>query len=145
MVSKCVILEKLSFILDPNDGHYMPFAKAFTLKTTERDRPSLKEKQLVSLSPLVQVYSKFTTQIQWFYVMSVKTKLYFNTKHLQSILEDISYTCGLLFDDLDLPKSLSFVVIPSHQCVCTFFSLMNQFFPWKIMNNDLPLISDLGF
>ena len=35
---------------------------------------------------------------------------------LQSILEDISYTCGSSLHDLDLPDSLSSVVIHSHQC-----------------------------
>ena len=35
---------------------------------------------------------------------------------LQAILEDVSYTCGASLDDLDLPESLSSIVIRSHQC-----------------------------
>ena len=35
---------------------------------------------------------------------------------LQSILEDVSYTCGESFDDLSLPESLSCVVVRDHWC-----------------------------
>lgn len=35
---------------------------------------------------------------------------------LQSILEDVSYTCGASFDDLSLPESLSCVVVRDHRC-----------------------------
>ena len=35
---------------------------------------------------------------------------------LQSILEDVSYSCGASFDDLSLPESLSGVVVRDHRC-----------------------------
>ena len=35
---------------------------------------------------------------------------------LQAILEDVSYTCGSSFDDLDLPDSFASVVVRDHQC-----------------------------
>jgi hypothetical protein len=35
---------------------------------------------------------------------------------LQSVLEDVSYTCGASLEDLALPDSLSSVVIRDHRC-----------------------------
>ncbi len=35
---------------------------------------------------------------------------------LQSILEEVSYTCGASLEDLDLPESLRQVVIRDHRC-----------------------------
>ena len=35
---------------------------------------------------------------------------------LQSILDDVSYTCGASLEDLDLPESLQGVVIRDHCC-----------------------------
>ena len=108
-----------------NDGHYMPIAKAFPLNTTEQYRPSLKgmkSTKPLSFSPSVQHICNTDTLVQcdecsmWRLVFS-KPKLSIATRStLQSILEDISQTCGSSFDDLDLPDSLSFVVIRSHQC-----------------------------
>ena len=120
--------EKLRFLPDPliqDDGHYMPFAKAFTLNTTEQDRPSLKGKKAakpLSFSPSVQHARNTDTMVQcdeccmWRLVFS-KRKLSVSARNtLQTILEDVSYTCGASLDDLDLPDSLSSVVVRSHQC-----------------------------
>lgn len=35
---------------------------------------------------------------------------------LQSILDDVSYTCGTTFDDLDLPGRLTNVFVKDHSC-----------------------------
>ena len=50
-----------------DDGHYIPFAKAFTLNTTEQDRPSLKGKKTakpLSFSPSVQHAWNTDTMVQ---------------------------------------------------------------------------------
>ena len=117
--------EKLRFLPDPlmqEDGHYLPFDQVFTRDTTEQDRPSLKGKlkaKPLSFSPCVQHINNTGTVIQceecnmWRLVFS-KRKLSVGT--LQSILEDVSYTCGASFDDLSLPESLSGVVVRDHRC-----------------------------
>ena len=106
-----------------DDGHYIPFAKAFTLNTTEQNRPSLrKAAKPLSFSSCVQHARNTDTMVQcdecsmWHLVFS-KRKLSVTARStLQAILEDVSYTCGASLDDLDLPDSLSSVVIRSHQC-----------------------------
>ena len=120
--------EKLRFLPDPqmqDDGHYIPFAKAFTLNTTEQDRPSLKGKKTakpLSFSPSVQHARNTDTMVQcdecsmWRLVFSKRKLSVAARSTLQVILEDVSYTCGASLDDLDLPDSLSSVVIHSHEC-----------------------------
>ena len=120
--------EKLRFLPDPQmqgDGHYMPFAKVFPLETTEQDRPSQKGKQSakpLSFSPSAQHIRNTDTMVQcdecsmWRLVFSKRKLSIAARSTLQSILEDVSYTWGSSFDDLDLPDSLSSVVIRSHQC-----------------------------
>ena len=120
--------EKLRFLPDPiiqEDGHYLPFDQAFTRDTTEQDRPSLKGKtkaKPLSFSPSVQHINNTGTVIQcdecnmWRLIFS-KRKLSVAARNtLQSVLEDVSYTCGASLEDLALPDSLSSVVIRDHRC-----------------------------
>ena len=108
-----------------DDGHYIPFAKAFTLNITEQDRPSLKGKKTakpLSFSPSVQHARNTDTTVQcdkcsmWRLVFSKRKLSVAARSTLQAILEDVSYTCGASLDGLDLPDSLSSVVIRSHEC-----------------------------
>ena len=120
--------EKLRFLPDPlmqDDGHYLPFDKAFTSDTTEKDRPSLKRKSVAKplpFSPSVQHAKNTDTMVQceecdsWRLVFSKKKLPNTARSTLQSILEDVSYTCGSSFEDLDLPDSLASIVIRDHRC-----------------------------
>lgn len=120
--------EQLRFLPDPimqEDGHYLPFEKAFTRNTTEKDRPSLIGKSTakpLSFSPSVQHAKNTDTMIQceecdmWRLVFSKKKLSVAARTTLQSILEEVSYTCGASLEDLDLPESLRQVVIRDHQC-----------------------------
>ena len=118
--------EKLRFLPDPqmqDDGHYIPFVKAFTLNTTEQDRPSLKGKKTakpLSFSPSVQHAQNTDTMVQcdecsmWRLVFS-KWKLSVAARStLQAILEDVLYTCGVSLDDLYLPDSLAIPGYKTH-------------------------------
>ena len=120
--------EKLKFLPDPmmqEDDHYVPFEKAFISDTSENDRPSLKGKSVakpLSFSPSVQHAKNTGTVIQceecnmWRLVFSKKKLPPAARNTLQSILEEVSYTCGASLEDLDLPESLGSVVIRIHHC-----------------------------
>ena len=120
--------EELRFLPDPlmqDDGHYLPFEKAFTSNTTEQDRPSLRGKSLakpLSFSPSVQHAKNTDTMVQceecnmWRLVFSKKKLSPSVRTTLESILEDVSYTCGASFNDLDLPESLASIIIRDHRC-----------------------------
>ena len=120
--------ENLRFLPDPliqEDGNYLPFEEAFSRVTTKQDCPLLKGKakaKLLSFSPSVQHINNTGTVIQceecslWRLVFS-KRKLSVAARNtLQSILEDVSYTCGASLEDLTLPESLASVVICEHRC-----------------------------
>ena len=97
--------KNLHFFPDPliqDDGHYVPFEKVFTLTTTEKDCPSLRGKSMVitlSFSPSVQHVKNNDTMIQceecgmWCLVFSNKKLSAAAHSKLQSILDDVSYTC----------------------------------------------------
>ena len=81
-----------------------------------------RKQQSLSFSPSVQHARITDTMVQcdecsmWHLVFS-KWKLSVAARRtLQEILEDVSYTCGASLHDLDLPDSLSSIVIRSHQC-----------------------------
>ena len=46
----------------------------------------------------------------------VRNRLLSSVKQLGILLDDVSYTCGAMFEDLDLPPSLSSVCIKAHNC-----------------------------
>ena len=50
-------------------------------------------------------------------VLFSKRKLDLQSKHnLQKVLQEVSYTCGMLFDEIDLPDSLKSVKVKEHFC-----------------------------
>ena len=84
----------------------------------------LMERKQQSLCPLVRVYSILEIQTQWFSVRSAPCGiLCFLSRNCQLQLVEpcrqfwktVSYTCGASLHDLDLPDSLSCIVIRSHQ------------------------------
>ena len=98
-----------------DDGHYIPFAKVFTLNTTEQDPSSLKGKKAakpLSYSLSVQharntvmiiLFSVMSALCMWRVVFSKRKQSVAAHSTLQAILEDVSYTCGASLDNLDFP------------------------------------------
>ena len=122
---------KLRFLPDPimgNDDHYLPFDKAYTTTlATEMYRPSLRGKRVanpLSFSPSVQhaLNTGITVQCEecdmWGVVFSKKNLTVQQRSTLQSILEDVSYSCGASLEDIDFPFSLSShsIVVRDHRC-----------------------------
>lgn len=123
--------KKLRFLPDPimgSDDHYLPFEQAFTLSTTsELFRPSLKGNTLarpLSFSPSVQHANNTNTVVQcdecnmWRVVFAKKKLSVAAIATLQSVLEDVSYTCGASLEDVDLGPSLASykLMIRDHRC-----------------------------
>ena len=126
-------LKKIKFLPDPllqEDGHYLPFSQAFASGTTEKDRPSLKGKtpaEVLSFSPSVQHAKNTGIMMQcdecssWRPVFSKKKLSSPQQSTLQSILEDVSYTCSVSMEDLDCLKNYHPLL-----SVITFFFVLTQ-------------------
>ena len=122
---------KLRFLPDPimgSDDHYLSFAKAYTTTlSSEMYRPSLKGKSVakpMSFSPSVQHALNTGTVIQceecdrWRVVYSKKKLSVDLRTTLQSVLEDVSYSCGASLEDIEFPASLAAysITIRDHHC-----------------------------
>ena len=103
------------------DDHYQSFDELYgqSEALTDKYRPSLQQRKrkATSFSPSQQHVNNVGLLLQceecdkW-QLMFCKHKLSVQeVSYLQSVLDDISYTCGMTFDDLDLPGRFS-------ECVC---------------------------
>ena len=117
----------LQFLPDPvmqDDGHYVPFSEAFGSVTSEKDRPSFKgtRTKTLSFTPSVQHARNTDTMIlceecnMWRLLFSKRKLTLSEHTQLESILEDVVYTCGASLEDLDLPGNLANVVVKDHKC-----------------------------
>lgn len=118
----------LCHLSDPmmgKDDHYLSFEEVFTINTSEKDRPSLshakKDKPLPFRLSTRHVQNVGTlVQCQecdlWRLLYSKRKLTLSEKQQLQSILEDVSYSCGALFQELDLPERLSCVHVLDHNC-----------------------------
>ena len=101
-----------------DDGHYADFYDVYGQSPTEDLIPSniqKKNKKTLPFNATQQHVRNVNLLIQceeckMWRLLFLKKKL---SKNLEGILEDLSYTCGATFDDLDLQKS---VCIRLHSC-----------------------------
>ena len=108
-----------------DDGHFYPFDEVFGTSTSEKDLPSgiiSKQKKTIPFNATQQHVRNVNLVIQceecemWRLLFS-KSKLNPQSiKNLESILEEISYTCGASFSDVDMPNDLKSVCIRIHKC-----------------------------
>ena len=122
------IFQMLRFIPDPvpgDDHHYLPFTEAFTKKTSEEHRPSLKnkpKKKSLPFTPSVQHVKNVNMVIQceecemWRVVYSKYKLKPTEKKVLQQSLDGMSYTCGAILADLHLTGKLSNVHVRDLRC-----------------------------
>ena len=107
------------------DGHYMAFSSVFGQNINNSGAPSeLSGKKKANLGfNATQQHAKNTNTVilceecgMWRIIFS-KNKLSAQSRvDLANLLEDISYSCGATFDDIDLPQSLKSICIKSHKC-----------------------------
>ena len=108
-----------------DDGHYKPFSELYGTITTEKHLPSASnnnEKKKLPFNVTQQHVKNVSILIQckecemWRLLFS-KSKLSSQCKvKLNSILEDVSYTCGATFEDIELPEELNSVCVRIHKC-----------------------------
>ena len=105
------------------DDHYQSFDESYgqSEALTDKYRPSLQQRA-TSFSPSQQHVSNVGLLLQceecdkW-QLMFCKHKLSVQeVSDLQSVLDDILYTCGMTFDDLDLSGRLVNVFVKDHSC-----------------------------
>ena len=110
-----------------DDGHFEPFEQVFGTETDERFCPSAEETRNKAKKTLpfnaTQQHAKNTNIViqceeceLWRIVYSKKKLDPQSLSLLGRILDDIVYTCGTTFDELDLPPSLSSVCVRTLQC-----------------------------
>ena len=124
------VFSTLHFLPDPipnDDGHYKNLFDVYGQKTGEQHRPSLQAtrknaKQSVGFTPSQQHVHNVGLVVQceecdMWRLLFCKHKL--NSQEvvvLGKVLDDISYTCGVSFSDLDLPGRLKNVCVREHKC-----------------------------
>ena len=118
----------LHFLPSPvpaDDGHYHPFEQVYGSKTTEEHRPSLKAKRhcsSIGFSPSQQHVKNVNIVIlcdecELWRLLFCRYKITVQERTLlQTILQDVSYSCGATLEDLDLPGRLKGVCIKAHTC-----------------------------
>jgi len=101
----------------------VPFSESFGSVTSEKDRPSFKGTRAKALPFTPSVQHARNTDMMILceecnrHLLFSKRRLTLSEcKLLESILEDIAYTCGASLEDLDLPGNLSNVVVKDHRC-----------------------------
>ena len=124
------VFSKVRHLPDPmispsEPDHYLPFDEAMLKVTTEQDCPSLrssKKKKVLSYSPSVQHVKNTNVMVQceecsmWRLLFSKRKLTLPQQKALETVMADISYSCGALFDDLDFPAGLESVCVRDHHC-----------------------------
>ncbi len=112
----------------PNgDGHYKSFSDLYGQPTTENFRPSLKHsptptKLVIGYVPCQQHVNNVGLLVEceecsMWRLLFCKFKLnYQEVCELEKALDDISYTCGMLFAELELPGRLKNVCVKDHKC-----------------------------
>ena len=106
------------------DGHYQAFHDLYEISTTEKDLPSSLEKQkkVIGFNVTQQHIKNVDRVIQcdechmWRLLISKKRLSPQSRFELSKIMEDVSYTCGALLDDLNMPEDLKSVCIRAHKC-----------------------------
>ena len=121
------VFETLSFFPDPipeNDDHYKSFSDVYGQTTSEQHRPSLtkKPRQKIGFVPSQQHVKNVSTLIQceecdkWRLMFCSHKLSRQEIVTLTKCLDDVSYTCGILFSGLNLPGRLKTVCVKDHAC-----------------------------
>ncbi|XP_019855518.1 PREDICTED: uncharacterized protein LOC109584280 [Amphimedon queenslandica] len=107
------------------DGHYKDFQSVIKTDTSNSYAPSeLTKNSKANLGfNVTQQHAKNTgTVIQceecsmWRLIFSKKKLSPQGKADLSRLLDDISYTCGAAFDEINLPESLNTICIKTHNC-----------------------------
>ena len=107
------------------DGHYHSFDELYGTSTTEKDLPSASmatQKKTIPFNATQQHVKNVNLVIQceecqmWRLLFSKSKLSPQSVVRLNSILEDISYTCGATFSDVVMPEGLQCVCIRHHNC-----------------------------
>lgn len=125
---------KLKHIPHPTpmeDGHYLPFSKAFDISTSEEHRPTYvtvkarppkKQKRTLSFHVTVQHAKNASLMVQctecnmWRLVLSRYKLSATQRENLQIVLDQHDYSCGASLLDLNLPDVYKEVDIRDHSC-----------------------------
>ena len=123
------VFASLHYLPNPvpgSDDHYKSFEEVYgqSEALTEKHRPSLQQKKrkATSFSPSQQHVKNVGLLLQceecdkWRLLFCKHKLTVQEVSDLQSILDDISYTCGTTFDDLELPGRLTNVFVKDHSC-----------------------------
>ena len=121
---RCKDIGTLPFPVQKDD-HFKPFSEVYNTKTNDKPpsktvRPAATRTK-IPFSPSVQHIRNSDTMVQcgecdkWRLVFSKKKLNKFQKEQLEKILADLDYTCGFLFDDIELPNGLQ-VYIKDHDC-----------------------------
>jgi hypothetical protein len=124
------VFAAIHFLPDPvpkGDGHYKSFPDLYGQATTEEFRPSLKPrvastKLVLGYIPSQQHVHNVGLLVQceecdMWRLLFCKNKLnYQEVCELERILDDVSYTCGMLFSELELPGRLKNVCVKDCKC-----------------------------
>ena len=115
------------------DDHYKSFEEIYgqSQALIEKHRSSLQQrkKRATSFSPSQQHVKKVGLLLQceecdkWRLIFCKYKLSVQEVSELQSILEDVSYTCGTTFDNLELPGRLTNVFVKDHSCADTIEKL----------------------
>lgn len=122
------VFQTLQHLPDPimgKDDHYLSFEEVYKMKTSEKDCPSLssvlKSKSL-PFTATVRHVQNVNVMVQceecdlWRLLYSKRKLTLPEKRQLQAVLEDVSYSCGATFHELDLPDSLACVHVLEHNC-----------------------------
>ena len=124
------IFSTLHYLPDPipdSDEHYKCFSDVYGQKTSEEYRPSLQAtrknaKQSLGFTPCQQHALNVGLLVQceecdmWRLLFSKNKLNYPEVVELGKILDDVSYTCGVSFSDLELPGRLKNICVRDHKC-----------------------------
>ena len=109
------------------DGHYRSFDEVFGSSTSEKDLPSAatnvkRNTKSLPFSATQQHVKNVNLVIQcdecdmWRLLFSKLKLRPQSLERLKSVLEDISYTCGSTFEDIEMPDDLQTVCVRVHKC-----------------------------
>ena len=124
------VFDSLHFLPDPvpgEDDHYKLFSEVYGSETTEQHRPSLQDTrktavQSLGFSPSQQHAKNVGLLLQcdecnkWRLLFNKQKLNYHEISELEGVLDDISYTCGFSFSEVDLSGKLKGVCVKDHRC-----------------------------
>ena len=131
MYSLCLIVCTIEIHELPNpimddDGHYKPFNAVYgTTNTSTALLPSertVKKTKSISFNATQQHVRNVGLLVQcdecrmWRLLFSKRKLNPGAVGQLEVLLEDMSFTCGASFEDLDLPLDLQSVCVKTHKC-----------------------------